>query len=163
MKSEPQKEHHWLQQLVGEWTYECEMIMGPDKPSETYSGTETVRSLNGLWTLCELRGEMPGGGTSTMVITLGYDPMKKRFVGSFVGSMMPVMWVYEGTLDEAEKVLTLVTDGPDFGVEGRTTKFRDVVEIKSNDHRLFTSYMLSEDGTWQHLMTMRYRRKGSQG
>ena len=28
MKTEPQKEHQWLQKLVGEWTYESECSMG---------------------------------------------------------------------------------------------------------------------------------------
>jgi len=45
MKTEPQKEHQWLQQLVGEWTYEGEASMGPDKPPEKFQGTESVRSI----------------------------------------------------------------------------------------------------------------------
>ena len=32
MKTEPQKEHEWLQRLVGEWTYESECSMEPGKP-----------------------------------------------------------------------------------------------------------------------------------
>jgi hypothetical protein len=32
MQAEPQKEHQWLQKLVGEWTYETEAIMEPDQP-----------------------------------------------------------------------------------------------------------------------------------
>jgi len=32
MKLEPQKEHEWLQRLVGEWTYESECSMEPGKP-----------------------------------------------------------------------------------------------------------------------------------
>lgn len=60
MKTEPQKEHQWLQQLVGEWTYESECSMEPGKPPEKCTGSESVRSLGGLWVLCEGRGEMPG-------------------------------------------------------------------------------------------------------
>jgi Protein of unknown function (DUF1579) len=29
MQTEPQQEHQWLQQLVGEWTYETEATMEP--------------------------------------------------------------------------------------------------------------------------------------
>jgi hypothetical protein len=32
MNSEPQKEHQWLQRLLGEWTSEAEMKMKPDEP-----------------------------------------------------------------------------------------------------------------------------------
>ncbi|MGH8579053.1 MAG: DUF1579 family protein [Gammaproteobacteria bacterium] len=62
MKTEPQQEHQWLQQLVGEWTYEPECSVGPEKPPERFKGMESVRSLGGLWVLYEGRAEMPGGG-----------------------------------------------------------------------------------------------------
>ena len=64
MKTEPQKEHAWLQQLVGEWTFEVEATMEPGKPPEHFRGTERVRSLGGLWIVAEGEGEMPGGGTA---------------------------------------------------------------------------------------------------
>ncbi|MGH8728980.1 MAG: DUF1579 domain-containing protein, partial [Burkholderiales bacterium] len=113
MKTEPQKEHEWLQKLVGEWTYESDCSMGPGKPNEKFKGTESVRSLGGLWILAEGRGEMPGGGAATMLITLGYDPQRKRYVGTWIGSMMTYLWVYDGGLDAAGKVLTLNAEGPD--------------------------------------------------
>ena len=47
MKTEPQREHQWLQKLVGEWTYEGEASMEPDQPREKFTGTESVRSLGG--------------------------------------------------------------------------------------------------------------------
>ena len=43
MNAEPQKEHQWLQRLVGEWTYENEATMSPDQPAEVCRGTENVR------------------------------------------------------------------------------------------------------------------------
>jgi hypothetical protein len=36
----PQKEHQWLQKLVGEWTYDIEATMEPGKPPEKSTGTE---------------------------------------------------------------------------------------------------------------------------
>jgi hypothetical protein len=35
----------WLQQLVGEWSFEAECITGPDQPPDKHSGTESVRSI----------------------------------------------------------------------------------------------------------------------
>ena len=58
---EPQAEHKWLQRMVGEWTYEHNCSMGPDQPPMKATGTETVRSVGGLWTMGEGRGEMPDG------------------------------------------------------------------------------------------------------
>ena len=104
MKTEPQKEHQWLQKLVGEWTYEGEATMEPGEPPAKMTGTESVRSLGGLWILAEVQGEMPGGGVATTMMTLGYDPQKRRYVGTWIDSMMTRLWVYEGALDAAERV-----------------------------------------------------------
>lgn len=158
MQAEPQKEHQWLQKLVGEWTTEMDAVMGPDKPPEKFTGTESVRSIGGLWTQGEGRGEIPGGSITTTIMTLGYDPAKKRYVGTFIGSMMTHMWIYEGELDASGKVLTLDTVGPDFATEGKMTKYKDIIEFKSDDHRILSSQMLMDDGTWNGFMTAHYRR-----
>ena len=158
MKMEPQKEHNWLQKLVGEWTFEGEALE-PGQPPSKSTGTESVRSIGDLWFLAEGQGEMPGCGAATMVMTLGYDPQKKRYVGTWVGSMMPHLWVYDGVLDEDERVLTLDAEGPSMAADGKMAKYRDVIEFKSDDHRVLTSHVLSDDGKWQQFMTAHYRRK----
>jgi len=155
MTAEPQKEHQWLQKLVGEWTYEGEATE-PGKPPQRFQGTERVRSLGELWILAWGQGEMPGGGAATTVVTLGYDPQKTRYVGTWIGSMMTHLWVYDGTLEG--NVLTLETEGPDMAGEGKMAKYKDVVDIRSDDHRLLTSHVLGEDGEWRQFMTASYRR-----
>jgi hypothetical protein len=157
-KPEPQKEHQWLERLVGEWTFEGEAIMGPDKPPEKFSGTERVRSLGGLWFFLEGEGAIPGGGHATSVMTLGYDPQKKRFVGTFIGSMMTNLWVYEGALDASEKVLTLDTEGPAMSGDGTTARYQDAIELRSDDERVMTSRVQGGDGQWTQFMTMTLRR-----
>ncbi len=62
MKTEPNREHQWLSQLVGEWTYEGEAMMEPGKPPVKFKGTESVRSVGGLWVLLEGRGDMLDDG-----------------------------------------------------------------------------------------------------
>jgi hypothetical protein len=159
MNAEPQKEHKWLQRLVGEWTYESEMVMEPGKPPEKSGGTERVRSLGGLWIVAEGQGEMPSGGPATMLMTLGYDPQTKRFVGTWVGSMMTHLWVYDGALDAAERVLALESDGPSMADDGKTARYRDALELKSDDHRTLISSVRGDDGKWKQFMTVNYRRK----
>jgi hypothetical protein len=48
MQTESQQEHQWLQQLVGEWTYETEATMQPSQPPLKCKGSERVRSLGSL-------------------------------------------------------------------------------------------------------------------
>lgn len=159
MQAEPQAEHHWLQKFVGEWVFETEAQMEPGKPPEKFNGTESVRSLGGLWILAEGHGEMPGSGTTaTMMLTLGYAPQKNRYVGTWVGSMMTHLWIYDGTLDAEKETLTLDTEGPDMVIEGKLAKYRDIHAITGDNHRTVTSYVLSDDGTWQAMVTTSYRR-----
>lgn len=158
-KTEPQKEHAWLQKFVGEWTYEGDCAMGPDQPRVPFTGTESVRAIGDLWVQGEGRGEMPGVGEATTLLTLGFNPQTKRFVGAWVGSMMAHMWVYDGWLDEEERFLTLEAEGPDMTKPGRTAKYRDVVERVSDDYRVMRSYGQAEDGEWHEFVTAHYRRK----
>jgi hypothetical protein len=163
MNAQPQKEHEWLHKFVGEWTFEGEATMAPDQPPEKFKGVETVRDIGGLWIVAEGKGECPGGmGEATTLLTIGFDTQKKRYVGTFVASMMTYLWVYDdGELDAAEKVLSLYADGPDFKVEGKLAKYKDVTEFKSNDHRVLSSYLLGDDGQWHCIMTAHYRRRRS--
>ncbi|MHB8763855.1 MAG: DUF1579 domain-containing protein [Deferrisomatales bacterium] len=158
MTAVPEPEHRWLHRLVGEWTFEGEATMAPGSPPERFAGTESVRSLGGLWILAEGRGEMPGGGTANTLMTLGYDPHRRRFVGTFVASMMTHLWVYEGALDGAGTVLGLDTEGPNPAAGGRMAKFRDEIELRGDDHRVLTSRLLGEDRRWHPVMTSNYRR-----
>ena len=159
MKAEPQKEHAWLEKLAGEWSYENECIMGPDQPPMKSSGTGTVRALGKLWIMEEWRGEMLDGTPTTSILTLGYDPQTQRFLGTFVASMMTHMWTYDGALDASAKVLTLDTVGPSFAGNGEMSKYQDVFEVKSDDHRVLKSRVLGKDGVWTEFMTMYLRRK----
>lgn len=159
MMAEPQKEHHWLHKLVGEWTYEGESPMEPGKPPFKFTGTETVRSIGGLWIVCEGRGKTPTGEPATTLLTLGYDPKKNRYVGTWIGSMMTYLWVYNGEMDATEKVLTLNVEGPSMADPGKTQQYKEVIEFKSDDHRVFSSHMLGEDGKWTQIMTAHYHRK----
>lgn len=157
MQAEAQKEHAWLTRLAGEWSFEGEASQGPGKPPERATGTETVRTLGDLWAVFGGNGEMPGGGRATTQLTLGFDPKRRRFVGTWVGSMMTHQWVYEGTLDPSGKALTLDCEGPAMEGEG-TAKYQDVIEILDDDHRILRGRVQAADGQWNELMVTRYER-----
>lgn len=158
MKVDPTPEHAWLEQMVGEWTYESECSMGPGQPPMTHTGTETVTPLGKVWVQCEGRFGSPEAGLMRTMMTLGYDPARKRFVGTFIGTMMTHQWVYDGELDAGAKVLTLDTEGPSFVKQGETSKYKDSIEIVGPDERVLRSSFPGDDGQWHHFMTARYRR-----
>jgi hypothetical protein len=123
------------------------------------TGRETVRSLGGLWTIGEGSGESPDGGNCDSIMTLGFDPQTKRFVGTFIASMMTHLWPYNGTLDATGKVLTLDSEGPSFAGDGTMAKYQDIIEFLSDNHRTLSSQFLGPDGQWVPFMKAHYRRK----
>lgn len=157
---EPQAEHQWLQRLVGEWTFESDCVMGPDQPPMKSGGRESVRSLGGLWTIGEGSSTTPDGGTFESIMTLGFNPDAKRFVGTFIASMMTHLWPYVGTLDATGNVLTLDSEGPNCASgDGTMAKYQDIIEFLSDDHRTLTARMQGPDGQWTTFMTAHYRRE----
>ncbi len=157
--SRPQAEHEWLQKLVGEWSYEGSCAPEPGQPEMKFSGTETVRSIGGLWVLAEGRGEMPGGGEAVSLLTIGFDPVRGKYVGTWVGSMLAHLFVYEGNMDSTGRVLSLDCEGPVAPGSSQIGKFRDIVEIRNDNERIFTGNRLGEDGRMEELMRIVYRRK----
>lgn len=158
MHAEPQKEHKWLEKIVGEWTCVIESQMGSDQPKETVEGVEESRSLGGLWVISEGRMNLPGGTPGISIMSLGYDPESGKFRGTFIASMMTYLWTYEGSLDADEKILTLDAEGPDF-TSRKLVKYQDIIEFIGDDHRTLSSQVLDDDGNWNRFMTAHYRRK----
>jgi len=158
MQSEPTQEHAWLRELVGSWAYTSSCFMGPDKPAMEASGREVIRALGELWIVCENEGRMPDGQTMHAIMTLGYDPARQRFVGTWIGSPMTHMFLYEGQLDDQRRVLPLETTGPSMVEPTKTARYRDVIEVRSPDERAMYAEMLGDDGAWFRFMSANYRR-----
>lgn len=161
-KPTPQKEHKWLEQLLGEWVWESEDHMSPGEAPRIVTGTEVVHSIGELWVqaILNMHSGPPGCAPSVSQMTLGYDTQKGRFVGTFITSMMAFLWVYDGALDEGGKKLVLSASGPSFdpAEAGKLVPYQDVIEIIGTDQRTLTSY-LQKDGEWVQFMEASYRRK----
>lgn len=161
MQSAPaQAEHKWLEQLIGTWTYETTCSMGPGQPSVVTLGRETVRALGPYWVIAEGQGEMPGGGAFDMLIQIGFDPALGRFRGTWIGSIMPILWVYDGELDAGRTTLTLAARGPSFAGDGTLADYEDIIELPGDGRRRFRSRTRMPDGTWNEFMSADYRRAG---
>jgi hypothetical protein len=160
MTETERRAREWLGRLAGEWTYEFEGDAEPGGATVKDRGSERARSLGGLWMLCEAKGEPTEGGSAATdsVLTLGFDSARQRFVGTFVGSMSDYLWIYEGELDAAGRVLTLATEGPSFTGDGSMGQYRDTIELDAHGARVMTSSFRRSDDTYQTFMRMRYQR-----
>ena len=154
----PGPEHDWLQQFVGDWETEVECRMEPGKRPMKTKGIESVRTIGGLWIVAEGKSAIMDK-PMTSILTLGYDFEQKKYVGTWVSSCMTHLLQYEGSVDLATETLTLETEGPCPHSPGTVAKFKEVIEVKSRQHRVFTSSMQAQDGKWATIATINYRRK----
>ena len=154
----PLKEHEWLQQFVGEWESTSEMVAGPDQPPQQGTSTESVRAIGGYWIVAETHGNFMDTQV-TGIMTLGYDTLKRQYIGTWIDSTNSYCWLYTGQLDATENILTLETEGPNPFQPGNTARYRDVVEFTDADHRILTSSALDGSGNWVTFLTAKYQRK----
>lgn len=157
----PTPQHDWLRRLVGEWTSSTSATDGPGGATHTMSGRETVRALGDVWVICEAEMHMSDGDAHRSVMTLGFDTAKNKFVGTFIASMMTMIWHYEGTLDADGRTLSLNSSGPSMmpGADPSVfVPYVDAITIVSDDERVMTSTTPGPDGKPVTFMTMIYRR-----
>ncbi|MDR6756047.1 hypothetical protein J2Y48_001337 [Mycoplana sp. BE70] len=157
MQNEVTTQHHWLQRLIGDWDVSADAIDGPPEKS---TWTEHVRPLGGRWVLCEGRGLMPDGQEAETLMTLGYDPQRGHYTGTWIGSMMNYLWHYEGVLEPTGDLLTLHSEGPDFKNEGKKVPYQDIITFIDDRHRTLTALVRQNDGSWDKMMEMHYWRRG---
>lgn len=159
--TKPIKEHEWLQNLVGDWLFESEMMM-PNGENVKGKGKETVQSLKGLWAFGEMESTMPNGELMKGYTAIGYDVTFKEYRGCWFGDVSSHLWKYIGKLSEDRKKLTLECEGPDMtsDEEGATSMYRDIHEIIDENTRTLTSYGQDKSsGEWKQFMKATYKRK----
>ena len=150
--------HSFLKKFAGEWESQSEGTAGPGQPKFVAEGVMKSRMLGDLWLVSDIT--VGGAGFQVGAVqTIGYDPEKKKYIGTWVDSMFNHMWRYEGSVDESGRKLILEAEGPNPSAAGKMSNFRDTYEFKSDDHIVSTSLMQNEDGEWVVLMTGEMKRK----
>ena len=150
--------HKVLQKLIGEWTCEGELNMGPGVPPEHCTGNAVVRAVGDNWVVMEITNKMQGV-EMTGILTVGYDSKKQQHVGTWIDSVNPTMYMYEGSLNDSGNILALHTEGPSPADATKKAKMRDQFEIVDADHLLMTSAMETAAGEWFVFSTAKFSRK----
>jgi hypothetical protein len=114
--------------------------------------------LGGYWYVSQGEASMMGTPVTSQ-LTIGYDPAAKHYVGTFVCSADSTLWKYTGQFDESGKKLTLEAEGPSVIDPAKKAKYRETLELKAPDHKVFTSYIDGADGEWTKIVTVEYKRK----
>ncbi len=154
----PTKEHELLAQFAGDWEVEVKAEPAPGQEPMVCKGVEDANMVGGFWLVGQGDGDMMGTKMRS-ILTLGYNPAKKKYVGTFLSSCDSYLWKYEGEMDPSGKKLTLHTEGPLPTDLTKTGKYKEVLEVVDKDHKTFTSYLIDENGKETKFMTMQYVRK----
>jgi hypothetical protein len=146
----PGPEHEKLKRYEGKWDATVNFGGMESKGVATYR-----MGLGGFWLLSEFQGDF-GGMKFEGKGTAGYDPIRKKYVSTWVDSMSPTLMVMEGDYDKDSKVYTETGEGP--GPDGKLMKMKSAIEFKDDDTFVFTMNNVV-DGKDQEMMKITYKRK----
>jgi hypothetical protein len=150
----PGPEHEMLKRDVGVWDATVEMFGPPGAPAMTSKGTETNAMVGAFWLVSQFKSEMMGQPFEGQGTT-GYDPLKKKFVGTWIDSLTPGLATVESTYDAKTRTMTGFMVGPD-----PASKLRETTEWKTPDLRVFTMYgPKGPDGKEPVMMKITYTRR----
>ncbi len=139
----PGKEHELLRQLAGDWDATAKFWMDPAKDPMESKGVETAKLAHGgFWFTFEYKGDVMGGPFTGQGVP-GYDPLKKKYVGTWIDSMVPMLFVSEGEADKDGKVWTMITEVVDHETR-KPVKEKWVSEIKDKDTKVMTFWRTGE-------------------
>ena len=146
------KEHEILKMEDGDWDAEVTMFMGPAgpyDPPQKSKAKESNRMLGDFWLLSDFQGSFEGMKFSGRG-QFGYDPQKKKYVGTWIDSFSPNATKMVGTYDAAKKTMTYETLG--IGMDGNPMKGKNIV-VYGKNKRVMTMYVAAP-GTDEMIKVM---------
>jgi hypothetical protein len=155
--TKPTKQHEGMAHEVGIWDADVTMWMDPEAEPQKSKAVETNEMLGKMWLMGKFDGEFMGEkfmGRSAM----GYDPIKKKYVGGWVDSMSPFMFRMEGDYDEDSKTLTMMGESVDC-MTGKPMKSKMVTTYEGDGKKTFEMYRLGDDGELVKTMEAKYTRR----
>jgi len=152
-------EHQGLAHEVGTWDADSKFWFAPDTEPITTKAVEVNKQLGTMWIISDYSSEMMGQPFHGRG-QFGYDPTKKKYVGTWIDSMSPYLAVMEGTMDEATKTLTLMSKGIN-PMTGKEEVSKMVSTMIDADHKKFEAFgqIPGQEGKWWKKMEISYTRR----
>jgi hypothetical protein len=152
----PGPEHEILKKEAGVWDASVETTT-PDGKTDVSKGLETNTLMaGGLWLITDYKGKFGGQPFEGHGI-MGYDPHKKKYIGSWADSMSAGLSTMEETYDASKKTMSGWMEGPD--ENGKPMKMNAATVWKDDNTRVFTMAMTGPDGKEVTFMKITYTRR----
>ncbi|MDX2177045.1 MAG: DUF1579 family protein [Candidatus Sumerlaeia bacterium] len=150
-------EQEGLKRLVGKWTSEMTMPMGPGMPDMKSTGSSEITMVGEFWaveraTFNMMDTEMAGLGI------YGYDIVKKAHTSKWVDSYAPYAMDIEGTVDKDGKMV-MTGMGPDMAMNvDNLTEYKMVGTWVDDDTRTMDMFIMMPDGQEMKIWSMTAKR-----
>ena len=149
-------EHLKLAQSTGVWDAVIVMNNEAGKPTKSTGTSVRQQPLGEFWVLEVFQAELMGQSFRGQGTT-GYDPVKKKYVSTWVDSMSPSLLVLEGNYDATGKILTMEGMGP--GMDGTPVMQKMVTTDKDANTQVFQMFVAGPDDKDMLMMTITYTRR----
>jgi hypothetical protein len=146
----PGKEQQLLRKLVSNYTSEVKFYFMPDHPPMESKGSFNAKvDLGGYFLDREFKVELNDAENFSGLAFhgrafTGYDPFKRKYMGSWVDSGSPAVYLTEGYFSAIENAYNEISIGPD--PQGNPMKMRMTTEVHKNK-LLFNMFRVNEDGS----------------
>ncbi|MEM8944099.1 MAG: DUF1579 domain-containing protein [Planctomycetota bacterium] len=155
--STPKIGHQTLLREVGTWDAETKTWIDPDAPPVISRGVEINQMLGEYWVVGVYESELfgkPFRGQSQV----GYDPAKKKFIGTWIDSMSPALNRLEGTMKDNSLTMFATGVDPKTGEE-KTTKM--ISTYPDAMHKTFAAFepIAGKEDEWRKTMEVVYTKR----
>lgn len=152
----PTAEHARLKESVGEWKVDCTFYMDPSQPPMNVVAKETVTMFGEYFATSVFESDM-FGVPFTGRAQVGYDPVQKHWVSSWIDTMNPFFYHLTGNMEDGKLVMSGEAPSP-MGPEAGLCVYKTVEEDVSPDKRVFEMFFTAPDGTEVKMFTHVYTR-----
>lgn len=153
---QPTAEHVKLAEFTGIWDATLNYTDTDGKPAQSKGAMIRKQPMGSFWLVDKFQAQIMGMQHIGLGTT-GYDPVKKKYVSTWVDSMSPNLLVTEGTFDKSGKVLTMTGMGP--GPDGTPIEHRVITTIKNKDTHVMVMSADNPKGRAQPKLTITYKRR----
>ena len=149
----PSEEHKMLARDEGTWTVEMKMMTPNGEPMVMPGKEVNTMTLNGLWMMSEFEsGPFQGRGQ------FGWDPVKKKFIGTWIDNMNPYLTVQEGTYDKEAGALVMFSKGINPETQ-KMEKMKSVTKFTGEDKKHFVMSRNTGGDQWEVMFEINYVRE----
>lgn len=149
--------HEWLAQSVGTWDVTGLYYIGPGQDPLDAKGTETIQMMGPFWQRGDLRIEL-FDSVIEGVTYLGFHPMRQVFISTWIDSANPYLYGYEGSYDEATRLLSLTGTNTD-PATGKPATYRSLAGYDLPNERSLSLTIESPGRNESEILSYEYKRR----